>query len=107
MSLRNIARRSAAADVASRARRTLAERMLRRNDRVPAQGRDAMKAHERDALLATLEARFALQVLGEFDRKTSSRLATPPGDRRDGRVFTCHNGADASPARGFRVMPVP
>jgi hypothetical protein len=55
----------------------------------------------------------ALQSVGEFDRKTSSWLATPPdvrakggalfGDRRYGRVFTYHNGADSYyAARGFR-----
>src|SRR5690554_2608952 len=48
---------------------------------------------------------FALQLLGEFDTKTSSWLATPPeirdlggsifGDRRFGRVFTYHNGAES------------
>lgn len=55
----------------------------------------------------------ALQRVGEFDRKTSSWLATPPavralggalfGDRRYGRVFTYHNGAQSYYAvRGFR-----
>jgi hypothetical protein len=56
-----------------------------------------------------------LQALGEFDRKTSSWLATPPevralggalfGDRRYGRVFTYHNGAQSYfAARGFRGL---
>ena len=56
-----------------------------------------------------------LQELGEFDMKTSSWLNTPSemrklggaifGDRRYGRVFTYHNGADSYyAARGFRVM---
>lgn len=56
----------------------------------------------------------ALQSVGEFDRKTSSWLATPEpvrrlggalfGDRRYGRVFTYHNGAESYyAARGFRV----
>jgi len=55
-----------------------------------------------------------LQALGEFDQKTSSWLLTPPevrklggaifGDRRYGRVFTYHNGADSYyGARGFRA----
>ncbi|MBX3010269.1 MAG: DUF4256 domain-containing protein [Caldilineaceae bacterium] len=55
----------------------------------------------------------ALQQLGEFDQKTSSWVATPPairerggalfGDRRYGRVFVYHNGADSYyAARGFR-----
>jgi hypothetical protein len=56
----------------------------------------------------------ALQTLGEFDTKTSSWIATPPDirglggalycDRRYGRVFTGHNGADSYYAgRGFRA----
>ena len=55
----------------------------------------------------------ALQRLGAFDTKTSSWLATPPdvralggalfGDRRYGRVFVYHNGAQSYyAARGFR-----
>ena len=54
-----------------------------------------------------------LQTLGEFDLKTSSWIATPPEirklggaifcDRRFGRVFTYHNGAESYyAARGFR-----
>lgn len=54
-----------------------------------------------------------LQTLGEFDVKTSSWLQTPAdvrklggalfGDRRFGRVFTYHNGAESYyGARGFR-----
>ena len=56
-----------------------------------------------------------LQKLGEFDRKTSSWIATPEavrklggalfGDRRYDRVFTYHNGADSYyAARGFRGL---
>ena len=60
------------------------------------------------------EAQYrALQELGEFDRKTSSWIATLPEvrklggalfcDRRYGRVFTYHNGAESYYAvRGFR-----
>lgn len=55
----------------------------------------------------------ALQALGEFDTKSSSWLQTPPeirklggaifGDRRFGRVFTYHNGAESYySGRGFR-----
>ena len=55
----------------------------------------------------------ALQSLGEFDLKTSSWIATPPDvralggalfcDRRYGRVFVYHNGAQSYyAARGFR-----
>lgn len=54
-----------------------------------------------------------LQEIGEFDLKTSSWLRTPPeirkrggaifGDRRYGRVFIYHNGAESYyAARGFR-----
>lgn len=54
-----------------------------------------------------------LQELGEFDLKTSSWVLTPDDirkkggaifcDRRYGRVFTYHNGADSYyAARGFR-----
>ena len=56
-----------------------------------------------------------LQQLGEFDTKTSSWIATPAdvrklggalfGDRRYGRVFTYHNGAESYyAARGFRGL---
>lgn len=54
-----------------------------------------------------------LQLLGEFDTKSSTWLKTPPeirklggaifGDRRFGRVFTYHNGAESYySGRGFR-----
>ena len=63
--------------------------------------------------LLTEDEYYALQQLGEFDLKTSSWLATPAdvrehggalfGDRRFGRVFTYHNGAESYyAARGFR-----
>jgi Protein of unknown function (DUF4256) len=56
-----------------------------------------------------------LQELGEFDTKTSSWIATPPGirelggalfcDRRYGSVFVYHNGAQSYyAARGFRAV---
>ena len=56
---------------------------------------------------------FALQKLGEFDTKTSSWIATPSnirklggalyGDRRYGRVFIGHNGAQSYySGRAFR-----
>lgn len=55
----------------------------------------------------------ALQQFGEFDTKTSSWIATPPDvrslggalfcDRRYGKVFAYHNGAQSYyAARGFR-----
>jgi len=57
----------------------------------------------------------ALQQLGEFDMKTSSWIATPEDvrslggalfcDRRYGRVFVYHNGAQSYyAARGFRCL---
>lgn len=66
------------------------------------------------ALLTEQQYRH-LQTLGEFDRKTSSWIATPPDvrklggalfcDRRYGRVFTYHNGAESYYAvRGFRGL---
>ncbi|MGE0141950.1 MAG: DUF4256 domain-containing protein [Planctomycetota bacterium] len=56
-----------------------------------------------------------LQTLGQFDRKTSSWVRTPEDvrsrggalfcDRRYGRVFTYHNGAESYfAARGFRGL---
>lgn len=63
--------------------------------------------------LLTEEEYFELQKLGEFDRKTSSWLKTPAeirqlggalyGERRYGRIFVGHNGAQSYYAvRGFR-----
>ena len=63
--------------------------------------------------LLTEEQYFELQKLGEFDTKTSSWIATLAairklggalyGDRRYGRVFIGHNGAQSYyAARGFR-----
>ncbi len=63
--------------------------------------------------LLTEEQYRALQALGEFDLKTSSWIVTPEdvrsrggalfGDRRYGRVFVYHNGAESYyAARGFR-----
>jgi len=61
----------------------------------------------------TEEQYFELQKLGEFDTKRSSWLKTPPeirklggalfGDRRFGRVFIYHNGAESYySGRAFR-----
>ena len=63
--------------------------------------------------LLTEEQYLELQKLGEFDTKTSSWVKTPPDirklggalycDRRYGRVFVGHNGAQSYySARGFR-----
>ena len=59
------------------------------------------------------EEYFELQKLGEFDTKSSSWVKTPAdirklsgaiyGDRRYGRVFIGHNGAESYyQGRGFR-----
>ncbi len=63
--------------------------------------------------ILTEEQYRELQTLGKFDEKTSSWLKTPAdvrglggalfGDRRYGRVFVYHNGAESYyGARGFR-----
>ena len=63
--------------------------------------------------LLTEEQYRELQILGEFDTKTSSWVKTPHdirslggalfGDRRYGKVFVYHNGAQSYyAARGFR-----
>lgn len=65
--------------------------------------------------MLTEEQYRELQTLGEFDLKTSSWVRTPDElralggalfcDRRFGRVFTYHNGAESYYAgRGFRGM---
>ncbi|MDK6075682.1 DUF4256 domain-containing protein [Massilia varians] len=65
--------------------------------------------------LLTEEQYRHLQTLDEFDRKTSSWIATPPDvrklggalfcDHRYGRVFVYHNGAESYyAARGFRGL---
>ena len=70
-------------------------------------------AEEMGIELLTEEQYLELQKLGEFDLKTSSWLKTAPemrklggalfGDRRFGRVFFYHNGAQSYySARGFR-----
>jgi hypothetical protein len=65
--------------------------------------------------LLTEEQYRALQQLGDFDGKTSSWIRTPPDvralggalfcDRRYGKVFVYHNGAQSYyAARGFRGL---
>lgn len=73
----------------------------------------AQVAAEMGVDLLTEEQYRALQKLGDFDTKTSSWISTPPEvrklggalycDRRYGRVFVYHNGAQSYyAARGFR-----
>lgn len=70
-------------------------------------------AHEMGVELLSEEEYQQLQRVGDFDLKTSSWLKTPVeirkkggaifGDKRYGRVFTYHNGAESYyAARGFR-----
>jgi hypothetical protein len=76
-------------------------------------GSAAGMAAEMGIDLLTEAQYFRLQALGEFDTATSSWLKTPAdvrdlggaifGDRRYGRVFIYHNGAESYyAARGFR-----
>jgi hypothetical protein len=77
------------------------------------QGSAAGLAAEMGIDLLTEAQYRALQELGEFDLKTSTWISTPPDvralggalfcDRRYGRVFVYHNGAQSYyAARGFR-----
>lgn len=83
-----------------------------RKEHRPADSAMNMAASMGIELLSEEEYR-ALQRLGEFDRKTSSWVRTPPEirrlggalfcDRRYGAVFVYHNGAQSYyGARGFR-----
>jgi len=83
-----------------------------RKEHKPADSAVGMAASMGIALLTEAQYR-ALQALGEFDLKTSSWIQTPPEvralggalfcDRRYGRVFVYHNGAQSYyAARGFR-----
>ena len=83
-----------------------------RKDNKPAGSAIGMAGKLGLALLTEHEYR-QLQQLGEFDRTTSSWIATPDsvrklggalfGDRRYGQVFVYHNGAASYyAARGFR-----
>jgi hypothetical protein len=83
-----------------------------RKENKPAGSAEAMAAELGVELLTEQEYR-ELQQLGEFDLKTSSWVRTPPDvralggalycDRRYGRVFVYHNGAQSYyAARGFR-----
>lgn len=77
------------------------------------QGSAVEMAAEMGIALLTEENYRALQELGEFDAKTSSWIQTPADvrslggalfcDRRYGKVFVYHNGAQSYyAARGFR-----
>lgn len=81
----------------------------------PPEGSAMEMAEEMGVELLDEEQYRHLQTLGEFDAKTSSWLKTPDdvrklggalfGDRRYGRVFVYHNGADSYySSRGFRGL---
>jgi hypothetical protein len=98
----------------------------RRSTCYDAQAREARKEHKPESSavemaramgidLLTEEQYRKLQTLGEFDVRTSSWIETPPDvralggalfcDRRYGKVFTYHNGAQSYyAARGFRGL---
>lgn len=91
-----------------------AEALAVRKEHRPADSAVAM-AEAMGIELLTEEQYRRLQALGEFDLKTSSWILTPPDvralggalfcDRRYGRVFTYHNGAQSYfAARGFRGL---
>lgn len=88
------------------------EAVASRKEHKPAHSAVGMAA-EMGVELLTEEQYRGLQELGEFDRKTSSWIQTPPDirklggalfcDRRFGHVFVYHNGAESYyAARGFR-----
>lgn len=88
------------------------EALESRKENRPASSALEMAASMGIALL-TEEQYRELQTLGEFDAKTSSWVKTPPEvralggalfcDRRYGKVFVYHNGAQSYyAARGFR-----
>lgn len=90
------------------------EALHARKENKPAGSALGMAAEMGVELLSEEQYR-ALQQHGEFDLKTSSWIATPAdvrsrggalfGDRRYGRVFAYHNGAQSYyAARGFRAL---
>ncbi len=90
------------------------EEALQKRAKNPPAGSALGMAQEIGASLLTEELYRKLQRLGEFDLKTSSWVETPEEirqrggaifcERRYGRVFTFHNGADSYySVRGFRT----
>ena len=87
---------------------------LKRSKNPPA-GSALKQAEEMGVALLTEEQYRWLQTLGEFDLKSSSWVATPPGmlrmgsalfcERRCDMVFTFHNGSDSYyGVRGWRGL---
>ena len=86
---------------------------LKKRTKNPPAGSAVHQAEEIGALLLTEELYMMLQSLGEFDLKTSSWIFAPDDirskggalfcERRYGRTFTFHNGADSYySVRGWR-----
>ena len=86
---------------------------LRKRVKNPPAGSAVYQAQEIGAELMTEAMYRRLQMIGEFDLKTSSWIATPDPvrrlggalfcERRYGEVFTFHNGADSYySVRGWR-----
>ena len=86
---------------------------LRKRTKNPPVGSAVTQAQEMGVSLLTEELYYRFQELGLFDRKTSSWISTPDDirnqggalfcERRYGRVFTFHNGADSYySVRGWR-----
>lgn len=94
---------------------------LRKRAKNPPSGSAVQQARELGVELMTETLYRRLQTLGAFDEKTSSWIATPGEirsrggalfcERRYGRVFTFHNGADSYySTRGWRgcfAVPFP
>lgn len=89
------------------------EEALRKRVKNPPSGSAEKKTQEIGVSLLTEALYRRLQNLGEFDLKTSSWIETPKDirqlggalfcERRYGKVFTFHNGADSYySVRGFR-----
>ena len=89
------------------------EDALQKRTKNPPKGSAEAQAKEIGISLLTEELYYRLQTLGTFDLKTSSWIATPAEirakggalfcERRYGRVFTFHNGADSYySVRGWR-----
>ena len=85
---------------------------IKRKKNPPADSAVAQAGRHGISLMTEAQYR-QLQILGEFDCKTSSWIATPPEiralggalfcERRYGAVFTFHNGADSYySVRGWR-----
>ncbi|HVT72830.1 MAG TPA: DUF4256 domain-containing protein [Lacunisphaera sp.] len=91
------------------------QKALEERKKFPPKGSAMQLAEAMGVEMMAEQQYFELQQLGEFDTKSSSWLKTSPeiralggaifGDRRFGRVFIYHNGADSYySGRGFRGL---